>query len=381
MFEDMTYEYLIKRALANVPTDVDKRQGSIIYDALAPACAELAQMYIQAEMILQNAFASTAIREYLVLIAKERGLEPYGASGAILRLKATYNGNTENISIGDRFNLDKLNYIVTEQMTNDSNEEMTVKVFKDSESKVKPNEYIPGMWKVECETAGTEGNRHLGRAVPINTIDELATAEITELLIPGEDMESTEDFRQRYFDSINNESFGGNRADYVRWVKEMDGVGQVKAKRTPYGGGTVGVIITDSEGKPATEELIKSVKEALDPEKNTAEGEGVAPIGHNVTVSTVETQYVNISFTNIEYESYVEDIKAIKDAMKAKLDEYAEEINADWEDRTTTKIYAAQVLARCLDTEGILNIESAELNGESYIILDENKIVSFESSF
>ena len=35
MFEEMTFENLLTQMLDNVQGDVDKREGSIIYDALA----------------------------------------------------------------------------------------------------------------------------------------------------------------------------------------------------------------------------------------------------------------------------------------------------------------------------------------------------------
>ena len=47
MNEIPTYEEILQRCLDRIPNSFDKRQGSIIYDALAPCCVELAQMYIQ----------------------------------------------------------------------------------------------------------------------------------------------------------------------------------------------------------------------------------------------------------------------------------------------------------------------------------------------
>ena len=40
------FENILERLLANIDDSLDKTQGSIIYDALAPAAAELAQCYI-----------------------------------------------------------------------------------------------------------------------------------------------------------------------------------------------------------------------------------------------------------------------------------------------------------------------------------------------
>ena len=44
--EGNDFEDILARLLENVDASLDKRQGSIIYDALAPAAAELAQCYI-----------------------------------------------------------------------------------------------------------------------------------------------------------------------------------------------------------------------------------------------------------------------------------------------------------------------------------------------
>ena len=44
-YSDMTFEYLLSRCLNRVSNDIDKREGSVIYNALAPACAELAEAY------------------------------------------------------------------------------------------------------------------------------------------------------------------------------------------------------------------------------------------------------------------------------------------------------------------------------------------------
>ena len=64
MYEEVTYEDIMDRMLERVPDEFDKREGSVIYDALAPAAVELMQMYIELDAILQVAgfndpFAST----------------------------------------------------------------------------------------------------------------------------------------------------------------------------------------------------------------------------------------------------------------------------------------------------------------------------------
>lgn len=74
MYEDMTYEYILKRMLSKVSSSVDKREGSIIYDALAPAAAELVQAYISIDTVMQETYGLTASREYLIKRARKGDL-------------------------------------------------------------------------------------------------------------------------------------------------------------------------------------------------------------------------------------------------------------------------------------------------------------------
>ena len=67
MYENMTSERLESRMLGRIPETLDKREGSIIFDATAPAAIELAEAYIMARVILRQTFATTADRAYLIL--------------------------------------------------------------------------------------------------------------------------------------------------------------------------------------------------------------------------------------------------------------------------------------------------------------------------
>ena len=82
MYENMTFDKLEKRMLARVRSTFDKREGSIIYDATAPAALELAEAYIMARVILRQTFATTADREFLTLRAAEFNIYPEAATPA-----------------------------------------------------------------------------------------------------------------------------------------------------------------------------------------------------------------------------------------------------------------------------------------------------------
>ena len=58
-----TYEEILQTMLDKVPGDVDKREGSIIYDALAPCAFFLAQQNFQLDNFVDLVFPDTAIGE------------------------------------------------------------------------------------------------------------------------------------------------------------------------------------------------------------------------------------------------------------------------------------------------------------------------------
>ena len=107
MYKDITYEDILERMLDRVPDDVDKREGSVIYDALAPAAVEMQLMYIELDVILNETFADTASRENLIRRAAERGIAPKRAVKAVL--KGEFTPDTLEIPIGNRFSCDALN--------------------------------------------------------------------------------------------------------------------------------------------------------------------------------------------------------------------------------------------------------------------------------
>ena len=145
MFENQTEQVIEKRMLDAMPKSVDKREGSIAYDATMPAAIELMLLYSVVDYFLKNTFGDTADHEYLIERAKERGLSPYEATNAVVTLES--HPETCVLPIGSRYSVDTVNYRVTTRLTADGNRYLAV-----------------------CETAGTVGNKASGRAVPIQFV-------------------------------------------------------------------------------------------------------------------------------------------------------------------------------------------------------------------
>lgn len=333
----ITYEEILERMLARIPEGFDKREGSIIFDALAPAAVELQLLYLDLENLIKETFADSASREFLIRRARERGIIPYPSSFAIL--KAVAKPSDVEIPRGVRFNLEDLNYKVVEKIGS-------------------------GLYQVECESPGSIGNKYFGTLIPIEYIDGLESIEITELLIAGEDEEDTESIRTRYFDSFDSKAYGGNIKDYIQKTNAIAGVGATKVTPVWKGGGTVLLTILDADFNRATETLIKKVQEEIDPEPQ-AKGLGIAPIGHRVTVRTADEVKVNIK-TKISW-------KADKDLGQVKeiINKYLGELRKTWDKEENLIVRISQIESRILGLEGVLDIGETQINGkEENLVID-----------
>lgn len=384
MYEAQTYEVILARMLQRALTknkNLDSRESSPLWHGLAPASVEFQNLYIALDTILQETFADTASRDYLILRAAERGLSPLPATYAVLELTIT--PAELALAMGTRFSIGELNYYVSAYKT-------------------------PGVYEITCETPGEAGNDYAGQVIPIEYVEGLETCSVTSLLVPGEDDEDTEVFRQRYLDSLNSQAFGGNRIDYIQKVNAIPGVGGVKVYRAwngniqpatmippegtdewitglsdaPEGvkewlevvyqagknnlltvGGTVKLVIIDSEFKAPSEVLINQVQTAIDPLQNAGEGVGIAPIGHVVRVEGVQKEQVDVSFSL--YYQHDWNWEAVESYVTQALNDYFLELAQTWADQEEALVVRiSQIESRLLNITGILDIANTKINGE-----------------
>lgn len=399
LFADQTYENLLASALSRISSTLDKREGSMVYNGNAPAMAELAQLYIGLDFVFTATYVATAPREYLIERAKDRGLSPKEASAAVFRAEF----NIE-VPVGSRFSCEDLNFIITERMTD-----------RDTETGLSH--------RIVCETPGAAANDYAGAAlIPIEYIDGLTTAKLVELLVPGDDEEDTEVFRQRVITAMQSQAFGGNQADYKAKVLDIAGVSAVKVhpvwnSDTPPSafipneavqswfnggmsgvtntaarewitavysaahnkklavGGTVRLVIMAADNHIPSQDLIDTVQTAIDPTQNAGEGLGLAPIGHIVTVAGVEYTTINISTSLILAAGWTwENAKA---SVEKVIDTYFNELAESWENSTNLVVRISQIESRILSecSAFVMDIANTRLNGAaSNITLGEDNI-------
>ena len=336
MYENVTFESIMEDLLARVPSTMDKREGSVIWDALAPCAVELQNVYIALDTVLNETFADTASLYYLVKRAAERGITQKLATNAVLQ--GEFTPVDLELSIGSRFSCDNLNYIITEKIED-------------------------GIYKLTCETVGTEGNVHFGSLIPIDYISGLQTANLTELLIPAEDDEDVESLRERYFESMTSQAYGGNVADYQQKTKSIDGVGGVKVTPVWNGGGTVKLTILNSDYALPSPTLVEQVQNEVDPVGHSGEGMGFAPIGHTVTVVGASAKTVNI-VTTITYQTGW-DWSSAKSYILDTIDQYFNELCQTWDDSENLIVRISQLESKILACEGVLDVQGTKLNGST----------------
>lgn len=333
MYEEVTYEDIMDRMLERVPDSMDKREGSVIYDALAPAAVELMQMYIELDAILQVTFADTSMGEYLERRCGERGITRTPATQSIL--KGEFTPASIFIPIGTRFSCEDLDYEVVQKLED-------------------------GAYEMKCETEGAVGNTIFGQMIPIDYIDGLETCYLTEVLIPGEDEESDDDLRERYFETFDTKPYGGNQKDYIQKTNALPGVGSTKVTPVWKGGGTVLLTILDSNFNAASEALIETVQQEIDPTQD-GQGLGIAPIDHIVTVNTAQEVSVNVSTSLSFDEGY--SFASLKTTITDVISAYLKEVRTDWANYSQSIVRISQIETRLLSITGVVDIANTKING------------------
>ncbi|MFC4305808.1 baseplate J/gp47 family protein [Cohnella boryungensis] len=339
MYEHMTFDFILQRMLSRVSDTIDKREGSVIYDACAPAAAELAQMYIELDVNYNLSFVDTASGEYLSRRTSEFGVNKAGATPAERKGLFYGTGNTlMDVMLGGRYAIGDLTFAVKERIS-------------------------AGTYRMACETPGTVGNEQFGALLPIDYVANLSRAVLVEVLVPGEDEESDDALRQRFYAAVNEPAFGGNVSDYKQRVNSIPGVGATKVYPVWQGGGTVKCTIIAADWTPPSQTLVDEVQTIMDPTVNGGQGIGQAPIDHLVTIAGVTGLTINVE-TTLTLAAGVTPGQVQAD-VEAVVASYLLELRRDWANQQQLIVRTAQVDARILTVTGIEDVAGTEINGDA----------------
>ena len=337
MFENKTFDNIMAEMMAELPDDVDTREGSLIYNACVKQALQLEQAYLAMETVYDNMYTSTQDEEHLIQNGEDKGLPIKQATKANLKGKFS-----QEIEIGTRFSSGDFNYICTEWIS----------------------EFI---YVMECEEAGTVGNKIGGELIPIDFVEDYQGGLLVEVIEPGSDREEIEAYRERLMQLYDPKYFGGNRADYDRFIGQIDGVGAVKTPRRAEGEEFIYPVILAADYTAPSQELLEKVQSLVDPEQNHGQGDGIAPIGHKVIVKAVEIIIIDIE-SEIAYDTGYS-YQALHSYMNNAVDEYFTELAKEWHKSEQLLVRISHIESRLLAIEGILDVKDTKLNGNAENIL------------
>ncbi|WP_121615205.1 baseplate J/gp47 family protein [Virgibacillus halodenitrificans] len=283
--EDVTEETIMDRMLESLPDDIDKSEGSYIWDSLMPVAIEVAKTAEWCREVLNRGFTSSTFGVYLDLKAAERGLARQAAVKAIGYVSFTGTEGTI-IPVGTRIATPSDNQ--TPSVEFETTKQATIDV---------SGEVVVPIEAIEEGTVGVVGPGTI--SIIVSSITGVSSVMNKNSTFDGFDEESDESLRQRILNDNKQAEGVGNSDDYITWAQEISSVGKVIVEPIWQGINTVRVIILNRDGAPASVEQVAEIQQHLDPTQDGS-GKGRAPIGAIVTVATVETLAININVPNLQ---------------------------------------------------------------------------------
>jgi uncharacterized phage protein gp47/JayE len=205
-----------------------------------------------------------------------------------------------------------------------------------------------------CEQAGNIGNTYSGALENIDNINGI-TATLTDIITSGEDEESDDNLRARFYMQVQSASTSGNVYDYRNWALDVPGCGDAKVFPLWNGAGTVKVLVVD-ENLEVDEDLPTTVYDYI---------ETVRPIGATVTVASPASLTINVTANvTLDGTQWLADVQA---AFTESLTAYLQE--------TVFEIYNvsyAKIGSILLSTKGVKDYNTLLINNNTANITIDN---------
>ncbi len=317
---------LLQSALNVVTANVDKREGSVIWDTLSPLSVMEAGVIKMLKTVLENTNIQTASGSWLDLVASQPPCGLYRKQAIKARKFASYT---------------PFDYQMQDNTTYTSNNGLGLiwRVISAPDSVV----LNPGQVIVECDTPGAEPAGDYGTLQPVAPDNDLKTFEFDDVpaINEGANAESDLEFRLRIWESLKSNRYGGNFDDYLEWCltsfrddpngASLDGM-QFYPSTRYIGGGNILIYPTTTGANgfkyyPASAEICSFLKAFIDPEPLTGYGAGVAPVGHRVSIQqrNVDSFALHVVVTLKEGSELTPEIVA---SARHSLEGYFEELRA-----------------------------------------------------
>lgn len=305
MSEFTTPSFLLNRSTndnhakmkAILPADLDMSEGGHAWNMTRPTAliaAEICQSILPE--VIKLIFPQWSYGKFLDYHANDRGMKRRAATAAVGKLTITGAEGTV-IPAGSLFSTASINgaapvdYETLEEATIPATETVTV--------------------DVQCTQTGTIGNTGANTIVLVTSrLTSLKSVINNEPLTGGTAEENDEDLIQRIeaYDRSQGDNFVGSVADYKRWATSIDGVGSATIISAQDTSGLVTIVITDTNGDPATEKLCMTVYNYIMRPDNPEER--LAPVNAFLKVVPPSTLNVSVLATvELSVDATIESVK------------------------------------------------------------------------
>lgn len=348
--------------LSQIPDTWRKEVGDFPYDMIKPDVAQIMQLEISQDRILQNAFPQ---------YCEDERMDEHMAIRGLTRIEATANKRVLSIVADPGVRIPQ-GYTFTSVVTDEDGN--PIEFTADKETIFLSEEAVDV--RVTCNLTGSEGNLATGSEFILQP-PIAGVASITDMgtVVMAAERESLDEAWTRILDKAENPDTGGNVHDYERWV--IDGfykeygvkVGKVLVdmcwnKDNGYDGrGTVRIIVVDDEYGPLDDSIVSDIKEYLDPKAYEGYGYGKAPGGAVVTVITGTSYYIDIS-ASVEYEKNV-DRSAVLQQFTELVTDYVKSrvFNRNEDTKELSPVVYKKIAAILGTLSGVSNYDNLTVNG------------------
>ena len=199
MFENKTAEVILADMLGSVGNEYDKREGSVIYNALAPIAYRLADMYAALDDALDETFPDTCSVDSLNRRARALGIpEQIQAVYTQLRCDVTFGTGFSEVPDGAIFAYQGLLFEYVETSENNTSEITVRAVEADAAYNLADD--------TQLIYQGSDG--------------AVTGCTVTGTISIGNAGETLDEFRARYMAAVKGAAFDGNIAAYREIVEE-----------------------------------------------------------------------------------------------------------------------------------------------------------------
>ena len=357
--KNISAEEINQKMLDNIELDVDKTEGGFVFDMTKPTALEKAELLeYWLPLALQANFHMWAKGIWLDYHAEDCGLSRRpatyaygdltveGIAGTIIPKDFVFSVPSEN-------GVAAIDFLTLEEIT--IPEEGTV------------------TFRVQAVESGTNSNVAQDTIqIMKNPIKGITGITNPNNLTGGTVAESDDSLRQRIDDLFAGraDSYVGNKADYERWAKEVAGVGFAHCIPVYAGANTVKVVIMDSNGEPANQEICKAVELHIF-------GTGRDDINRLAPIGIVQYEVSPPILTEISYsfdlklkENFTVEIvqKNFREALRSY---YGELVESDGSVEPVVYVHVSAILSK---VTGVADFKHLRINGKiGNVIFEEDE--------